>query len=1733
MELQEDPFAKYGGTEVKASDGDPFAKYGGTEVKDNHTLTSTPTPTTLPFSQPSGDLSPILPQYREEYKQQQQAKAQAVTDHFKQLRAELPKESQDNWDKATQLATRQPDELNTVSKADQDHYNFMQTPVGKTLGAVAYLGSKATKGTLQVAKGAAYLADLGVSPTHILTGGKTNGVDEAFSKADKAADFGLTKGDQQRIGDNPIMSNLGGLAEFLPAAAAASGTGGATLYLQGLGQGKDAIDQVEKSGAKVNPLVKNAFILGTGAVNGYLMGDLGNSVFKSLPAGLRGDITASITADAIKQASGKELTGQSFKELLDKGAKDFGDKLAKGGISTLEGYKHAVTNLSGLAGANFALKKGVDLTNDKPVFNEHLGDLASNLNDIATKQAPFFAIPAAIGAASKLTPYSGYKNSVVESLMHDNSPENIEKVKNDISDYGQQNDWHPEEIQATIDHVGKIADIAKSLPKNLPENKMTDAVDLVQGRNQLQSELDEARKQIDPALQDHLSPNEQLISDKIEQANDKLRALVTGNKLTVSKGVGDDEGNFFKTIGGKQEPIEESRYKLDALERDAKAKAKSEDELTAKLESTPIPKFETIEHTGDKMSISSIDRGLKVLSEKEQTPEVKRDFEKLQEYRNKVSDIINNHNSPITPIENESTNESNGEKSSQESNEKGNAESKKGSQEDALINSGADKTVPDNSFKDKIANLFSKLKGTSKQTKEVVSEVSSEEAKTVKEKTGLDIDGYRHIIDNFGINHTLTKHGDEKSESNRGQIAVTQSDFERIPEIIKNPDSIENAGKNKLGRDVIRYSKTYPDGTTFYIEEVRNAKKELALETLYKRKNKKGDGYYADSVEPPSLSSDKSETSETASPIANIDNSDKTNNSNEPTGIRNADVETERGEAIPRDKMSKQAIEAEGKRLVDSGDIDPDELANRVISSKKPITAEEQAALLYHKVKLKNRQREILKDENPENITENQIEYAKNEDLLDRNQQATEIAGNVTGRALGFRTETMNDDFSRNSVFRRAKLANNGVELDAKDKSALEDKTKRIDELENQLLDREEQIRKLHDQTTISKVKRTAELQEREAKRDITKASLRKEREGLLAELHLQAKKSRGELGANKIPLEMAPTIAKLARNYVLDGVVSLSSVVDKLYNDLKDHIDGLDKKELSDLVKDNFDKYLAEQNQVRLDRSKKLQSKKLTDLKDQLESGNYEKKIQRKIQVDNDYLKIRAEINRQQLLINKKIEEIANSNKSAGRKAVDFAVKWGRNAKLASITVLGKLAATGLTTMGLKTITEGIGKGISAILPTIADKSKIEGSIHRKLLHEAARITKELNPSGNGSVKSISEAYARAATIGMKDAWDEINIKKGGQSDLSALYGKYTVGRLPAEAADFFGHLHSSIKAPIKRFTWEHSYAKRIAKGIQQGLDVQDPVIDAKNRLDAYKDAERAIFMGDNLISKGYEAAMKTLENSTSGSAKNIAALTRILLPFVKVPTNIALSTGRYAFGSVMGLSKLAQIGTSSALKTVGAETMAKVIHAGMGELTPEESDMVLRNLKHGSIGGAALLIGFYNPKNVGGFYQEHEKRKPGDANVGSLKLFGHKIPVFLTEHPIFQAMQIGATFRRVLDAHRHKEDKVSAAALATASGLAEGIPLAKEAKQITDMFGSDTHKINTFISNAVKGEIEPALIQQIAIATDTKNGDAITFDDKNQVKRNPNKKKGLWKYMKQDLATGIPGARETVPEK
>ena len=110
-----------------------------------------------------------------------------------------------------------------------------------------------------------------------------------------------------------------------------------------------------------------------------------------------------------------------------------------------------------------------------------------------------------------------------------------------------------------------------------------------------------------------------------------------------------------------------------------------------------------------------------------------------------------------------------------------------------------------------------------------------EELKALAKKKGIDLTGYKHVIESSGARHSELRHGKGSNDRN----PLTFEDYLLIPYIIKYRDKVELSDKKtKLhGLKTFVYRKTIGN---LYVEEIRiGRKKSLAFQTLYKRRIKK------------------------------------------------------------------------------------------------------------------------------------------------------------------------------------------------------------------------------------------------------------------------------------------------------------------------------------------------------------------------------------------------------------------------------------------------------------------------------------------------------------------------------------------------------------------------------------------------------------------------------------------------------------------------------------------------------------------------------------------------------------------------------------------------------------------------------------------------------------------------------------------------------------------------------
>lgn len=101
-----------------------------------------------------------------------------------------------------------------------------------------------------------------------------------------------------------------------------------------------------------------------------------------------------------------------------------------------------------------------------------------------------------------------------------------------------------------------------------------------------------------------------------------------------------------------------------------------------------------------------------------------------------------------------------------------------------------------------------------------------------RDRAGLDVAGHQVALDAYAVRHVLGRHGDEAAETARGNLPVSEADFEALPDVIDDPDQIVLGLKNQRGQDLVVFLREMPDGSTLAVSEVRTGRREVALSSM-------------------------------------------------------------------------------------------------------------------------------------------------------------------------------------------------------------------------------------------------------------------------------------------------------------------------------------------------------------------------------------------------------------------------------------------------------------------------------------------------------------------------------------------------------------------------------------------------------------------------------------------------------------------------------------------------------------------------------------------------------------------------------------------------------------------------------------------------------------------------------------------------------------------------------------
>lgn len=808
---------------------------------------------------------------------------------------------------------------------------------------------------------------------------------------------------------------------------------------------------------------------------------------------------------------------------------------------------------------------------------------------------------------------------------------------------------------------------------------------------------------------------------------------------------------------------------------------------------------------------------------------------------------------------------------------------------------------------------------------------------------------------------------------------------------------------------------------------------------------------------------------------------------------------------IPRDRSDDASLNAwrDGTRtpqgIVDQLLSDKDIYDKSITPNDEPIMREYIRGLVNRGIEL-NKLSESLNDkvkEGDEAAIADQAsvkqQLLNHYDEMARALDAERIGGNIWHKYGVERQMAVNEQGQIVNSINRIKTIY-GDDMPTEMKSKLSDLQQKYDSLVAKNSKIEDELKK--EQVENDLLKQAAADKKSGKRSGKTGSDFKKERSDILADMKAALKDANKKM-YSAIPLTpqlaaIAPHVLKLFRSFGEEGVDELSDMIDKIHDVVKDVVDGISKNDVLDILagkhseKSTLSDLQKKLNDLRSQaklksniadlekgisiatKKKGEQSEEVLKLKDQLtaakkksldeyahlsaeESKKQIATLQKQID-KGDFFKLPTEKkkwennpewrkNEQQKAnlkqdLRNMVQEAYDSKKSMYMRSLDWVNRWGRRViffganavytKLSSAAVLGAFVHRPFESIA--------GKINAKLYPHIAANAPIEGNIN--MAAEAKFYKEFLN------IKKFAE-----------NIWSQA---RHGETPLSKELGRHSNEKHIPIVDLFAADAHVMIKDPVKRASFEAAVMNHLKFYADHNIDGTHPLMLESARQAAYKTAEYEIFQNSSKNAGGVKKFFNELEkkgienanmpdgwNKLKGNAQyTAAALYHFFVPVNTVPVNILNRVG---------------LGLRTPVTMAEAMSKNKAIREGILNMSQEDSDLLMRQLKKGQIGTAYWTLGFIlGASALGGLYTKYDPDKERSGpKINEMNLGGTDVPKDVQHNTQFQSMQMGATWKIVYD--HFIDDKgasqmeaLAKATAATAGAATESIPTLQAAAKI-----------------------------------------------------------------------------------
>lgn len=296
------------------------------------------------------------------------------------------------------------------------------------------------------------------------------------------------------------------------------------------------------------------------------------------------------------------------------------------------------------------------------------------------------------------------------------------------------------------------------------------------------------------------------------------------------------------------------------------------------------------------------------------------------------------------------------------------------------------------------------------------------------------------------------------------------------------------------------------------------------------------------------------------------------------TSIKNAKAD-ELAKKIEIDPIEKTLLPSEKesfnkvKTAIESGEIDPLQVAKEILDNKKTTLSEvdKQSSLQYalrksdiqYDATYEKLQNSIASgDKVAEEMYRARLEEIKSDGKTIL--EASKKSGTELSSAFRERQLLIDNSYTPIKVFQEASLLNPEGKIPKESQALFEKATNEIAQLKKKIFEYESKTPEREVKKLIDKTQRMGLAEERRTKRKVTGEAIDARIKTLSQDLY----KELGVLGANPFANpKAAKLVGELAIEYVKKGANTVEGLVDEVYNLLKDKVKDLDKRQIMDAI--------------------------------------------------------------------------------------------------------------------------------------------------------------------------------------------------------------------------------------------------------------------------------------------------------------------------------------------------------------------------------------------------------------------------------------------------------------------------------------------------------------------------------------------------------------------------------------